>query len=139
MDNNLKIKQTIKSFFSYTDKNNWLELETLFTDKVALDLSSYTNKPSAILNTNEIVNEWQHFLPALNTSHSKINSFITQVNGKIAHSYWYGYSNYFLDNSTYNLFGSYDFYLEKINRYWKITHLIFNYKHHDIHNLKTSA
>ena len=134
MNDIINIQETISKMFVNSDQRQWETVEAQFAPKVILDYSSMTGNPAVVVSPTDITTGWKTVLPGFTFTQHQIGNFITEVNGDKAHSFCYGTANHYLENTNGNVWtvvGSYDFDLEKIDGYWRITAMTFNFKYQD--------
>jgi hypothetical protein len=90
-----------------------------------------SGQPATILSPEDIVNAWKTILPGFTHTHHQLGNIITAKEENTASVFCYGTASHFLENDDKNLWivvGSYDFDLVKVNHYWRISKMKFNFK-----------
>ena len=128
-----KIEKTIKKLFIYTDSHQWDKLKKIFADKVLLDYSSFTGKPAAKLSPDQIIANWSGFLPKFKHTHHQLGNILAKRKNDVGELFCYGTASHYLPNKSGNhvwtVVGTYKFHLKRIQKKWKVTQMVFNFKY----------
>lgn len=127
-------EESIIQLFVSTDRQEWSQVEAVFSDKVELDYSSLTGSPVTELAPSDIVESWKGILPGFSHTHHQLGNFQSIIENETANVFCYGTAHHYLEDNNGNVWvvvGSYDFKLIQVNYEWKITSMKFNYKFQD--------
>ena len=123
----------INSLFVNVDKRNWEGAKALFADKALLDYTSLGATEALEKTPQEIIDGWKSTLPGFQHTLHRITNHQVQINGEEAECFCYGTAGHYLleENETealWEVIGSYDFHLIRVNDVWKIDLMRLNFK-----------
>ena len=128
----MTIQERINTLFIATDQHNWATVEQCFAKAIIIDYSSMTGQAASTTNPQQIVENWQAFLPNFEHTHHQLGNFIIQEQDKKATAFCYGTATHYLENeqeSIWTVVGSYDFDLIQVCTDWKVCKMKFNFKY----------
>lgn len=130
-----KIKKTIIRIFNSTDKRNWKAVLGCFADEVLLDYSSMNEQPATIQKATDIISSWSDFLPKFKFTLHTLTNFEIKVSENSATVFCKGQALHHLPDAEggdlWNVYGTYDFELEKTEEIWEVTAMKFDLLYQD--------
>lgn len=126
-------KNVVLALFKATDSKKWNTVENCFSNEVLLDYSSMGN-PATTLKPTEISATWKSILHGFTATHHQISNIEESIDGKNANVFAYGTATHFLEDEKGNVWtvvGTYNFQLQKEQKQWKISKMVFNFKYQD--------
>ncbi|KAF9660223.1 nuclear transport factor 2 family protein [Tenacibaculum sp. ZH5_bin.1] len=126
-------KDIVLKLFKASDERDWSQVEDCFNIEVVLDYSSM-GSPATTLKPSEITSTWKTILPGFTYTHHQISNLTETINGETAKVFAYGTATHYLEDDkghVWTVVGTYNLDLKLINKQWKITKMIFNFKYQD--------
>jgi hypothetical protein len=126
------VVDAVNRLFIFTDNKDWDALRALFTDRVALDMSSLSGIPAAEVGADEVVGGWRAGLGDIEAVHHQSGNHLVTLRGERAEVFCYGVATHYrpaAEKRVTTFVGSYDFGLERGATGWRIHSLRFNKKY----------
>lgn len=118
----------ISTLFSGADERNWEKVESVMTQNVLLDYTSFVGGEPANLTPKQITNSWAGFLPGFDKTHHQLSDFKVTINDETAIATYTGKADHFIGKEIWTVEGTYESELKKVNDTWKVSKLKFNFK-----------
>jgi hypothetical protein len=125
------IEDVVTKMFVYNDEHNWEGLASVFAPEVKMLHLLEGNETEHVMTPQEIVSAWRPIMEQFQSIHHQIgNMLLRSMDENSATVTCYGTSTHYkADNSVWEVVGTYEFKLNRINNEWKIVDEIFKCKH----------
>ncbi|HYG39077.1 MAG TPA: nuclear transport factor 2 family protein [Cytophagales bacterium] len=127
------ITTTCSNIFVGSDSHNWDKVKNSFSDEVWLDYSSFTGEPPATIKSTEIIKAWSDFLPRFKFTMHYLSNFEVDVKDGKAFCSAYGHAIHHSPEARggdlFEVYGTYNFELQKENDKWAVTSMTYNHKY----------
>jgi SnoaL-like domain len=127
MENN-KIIEAITTIFKGADKRNWKSVESVMTETVMLDYTSFVGGEPAARTPKQITESWAGFLPGFDKTHHQLSNFNIVVDKDFAHITFAGKADHFIGDEIWTVEGTYESELNNIDGNWLVSKLKFNFE-----------
>lgn len=131
---NEEIKDVVIKMFVYNDEHNWEGLESVFAPNVRVLHLLEGNEREEQMTPKQIVNAWRPIMERTESVHHQIgNILIRSKNQTTATVTCHGISTHYKSNRDkdfWEVVGTYEFELIKIENEWKISKEIFRCKYY---------
>ncbi len=129
-----ELVEIVNKLFVYTDEQQWDKLQTeVFTDKVALDMSSL-NGPNETFSSDEICEMWAEGFKGIDAVNHLGGNYLVQFDSDVSASVFaYSTATHFKQNATKGqtreFVGTYDLKLQKEEKGWRIHSFTYRLKY----------
>lgn len=127
MENN-KIIEAITKIFKGADYRNWKSIESVMTETVMLDYTSFVGGEPAALTPKQITESWAGFLPGFDKTHHQLSNFNIVVDKDFAHITYKGKADHFIGDEIWTVEGTYESELNNIDGNWLVSKLTFHFE-----------
>jgi hypothetical protein len=127
MENN-KIIEAVNTVFKSADAHNWKQIESIMTETVLLDYTSFFGGSPMVLAPNQITESWAGFLPGFDKTNHQLSNYNVTADNNVAHVTFTGSADHFIGNEIWTVEGTYESKLDNINEQWLVSALKFNFK-----------
>jgi hypothetical protein len=125
---NKKIIEAITTIFKGADEHNWKSIESVMSDMVLLDYTSFVGGEPAALSPKQITESWAGFLPGFDKTHHQLSNFNITIENDVAHITYTGKADHFIGEEAWTVEGTYETELINSNANWVVTKLKFNFE-----------
>jgi hypothetical protein len=125
---NKKIIEAITTIFKGADEHNWKSIESVMSDMVLLDYTSFVGGEPAALSPKQITESWAGFLPGFDKTHHQLSNFNITIENDVAHITYKGKADHFIGEEAWTVEGTYETELINSNANWLVTKLKFNFE-----------
>lgn len=129
MDRHPLIVDVVNGVAIYADLRQWDRLRELYADEVAIDYTSLVGGAPAQIKADDLIAGWKVGLGRYQATQHLLGNHRVSVNGEQAQALVYVQATHWLPQpdgeSTWTVHGYYDYTLEQIESYWRITRHVF--------------
>jgi hypothetical protein len=126
------IEDVVTRMFVYNDEHNWMRLESVFAPEVNMLHLLEGNETEHIMKPREIVAAWRPIMEKFDAVHHQIGNMLTTYTDNEATVTCYGTSTHYKpdeEGDIWEVVGTYEFGLKKLEGKWKITKEVFKCKY----------
>jgi hypothetical protein len=127
------IEDVVTKMFVYNDEHNWDGLASVFAPEVKMLHQLGGNEREVVMNPKEIVAAWRPIMEKFESVHHQIGNMLTRsMDENSATVTCYGTSTHYKAGpvaSVWEVVGTYEFKLNKLDGEWKIVGEVFKCKY----------
>jgi hypothetical protein len=128
-----KIIEAYSAVFLNSDARHWNKVQSSFADTVHLDYTSLSGQPATDVKSGDIIKAWSSSLPKFNFTMHYLTNHVVSIHENHATASCYGHAIHQLKGAEggdfWEVYGTYDFELQKMNDEWKIISFRYNHKY----------
>ncbi|WP_430814770.1 nuclear transport factor 2 family protein [Carboxylicivirga sp. RSCT41] len=127
-----EIKDVVTKLFVYNDEHDWEGLASVFAPEVKMLHLLEGNEEEHTMTPRQIIEAWRPIMEQFDSVHHQIGNLLIRSKGdKTATVTCYGTSTHYRSEpfSVWEVVGTYEFKLNKINDEWKIANEVFKCKY----------
>jgi ketosteroid isomerase-like protein len=119
------IKTIVESVATLADRENFESLEQLYADEVRVDYTSAFGGETELKSPQGLMTQWASSLPGFDRTRHEISNIETEVRGNTATATADVVANHYLDETFWQIAGSYEYGLVKEDGQWTVNKMTF--------------
>jgi len=130
-----QIISTLQNVFTSADRRDWQKCRGSFVEKTFVDFSSLNGVPGAVISADELIKNWEGFLPRFKSTQHMVTNFEIEIHGEKADANFYGHAIHYLPHSKggdlWGVYGVYTAVLTDTSAGWKISSITLKLKYQE--------
>ncbi len=127
------VEETIHYLFDGVDLRDWPQVRAQMADELWADYSSMTQQPGANIAADQLVANWEAFLPGFQNTYHQLGHIDVNIEGDQAHASFRGLAMHYLPGheggDSWTVYGQYDVQLSaRGEEAWVIDRMVFNFE-----------